>query len=375
MRSGQVAGPFPFQVCRLRIHRVIVSSSLVLALAVGGAVIAPPALQGWRLQQAQDDATELSRLRLPGVATQDRIAHEIDLAVTAGDLSLAESFLALAAERGTAVAPDRIARIEALKANALARAVSDFGHGFVAGERESDAAFAGALVGDISGFGDLRDLAREGSRLAAGETIDETVLVLAAVGLAISAATWVSLGGGLPARGGVSAVKAASKAKLLSPVLTANLGRMAAGAIDRPALSASFGAAARLDLAAAKATAGGIVRPAALARFTALGQDAGSLYARTGQRGLRQVLAVAEDAGDIGRAAKLAAAKPSTARAVLKLLGRSALVLGALGLQAAGFMLALLAYALAIAMAAQRFGWWLGRLGRTSRARESVSSA
>jgi hypothetical protein len=359
----------------LRIARLIVSSSIIVALAAGGAMIAPPALQNWQLQQAKDDPAKLSQLRLAGFVTQDRIAGEIDRAIAAGDLGLAESFVALAIERGIAIAPERIARTEALKANALAQAVSDFGHGFIAGERESDAAFAGALVGDISGFGDLRDLAREGRKFIDGELTDETVLALAVVGLAITAATWVSLGGGLPARGGVSAVKAASKAKLLSPVLTANLGRMAAGAVDRPALATSLGAAARLDLAAAKAAAGGIVRPAALARFTTLGQDAGALHARTGQRGLRQVLAIAEDAGDVGRAAKLVAAKPSTARAVLKLLGRSALVLGALSLQAVGWMLALLAYALAIAMAAQRFGWWLGRLGRKPRTEASASTA
>jgi hypothetical protein len=370
-----VAGPFAFQVARLRIARLIVSSSIIAALAAGGAMIAPPAVQGWRLQQAQDDPAELSRLRLAGVATQDRIDHEIAQAAAAGDLALAESFVSLAAERGIAVAPERIAQVEALRQNAVVRAVSDFGHGFVAGERESDAAFAGALVGDVSGFGDLRDLAREGRKVIDGGQADETVLAIAAVGLAITAATWISLGGGLPARGGLSAVKAASKAKLLSPVLTANLGRMAAGALDRPALAASLGAAARLDLAAAKASAGGIVRPAALARFTTLGQDAGTLYGRTGQRGLRQVLAVAEDAGDIGKAAKLAAARPSTARAILKLLGRSALVIGALSLQAAGWMLALLGYALAIAMAAQRLGWWLGRLGRKRRAEMSTQAA
>lgn len=368
LRSGQTTGPFRFQVSRLHIARLAVTSITVIGLATGGAMIAPPGLQSWQLHQARDDPAELSRLRLDGVATADRLTDEIDRAVAAGDPDLADSFVALAAEREIAIAPEQRARIEVLRETALTRAVSDFGQGFVAGDRESDAAFAGALVGDISGFGDLRDLAHEGRKLAGGEQVDEMVMALAAVGLAISAATWISLGGGLPARGGLSAVKAASKAKLLSPVLSANLSRMAAGALDRPALAASVGAAVRLDLAAARVAAGGIVRPAALARFTALGQDAGALYARTGQRGLRQVLAVAEDAGDVRRAAKLAAAKPSTARAVLKLLGRSALVLGALSLQAAGWMLALLGYALAIAMAAQRFGWWLGRLGRARHA-------
>lgn len=352
----------------MHIARLAIAPVLMVALVAAGGAVVPPALYNWRLHRAADEPAELSRLRLDAVADSTRLAAEIDRALAAGDAELAESFVALAAERGISVAPEQLARMKVLRETALTRAVSDFGHGFVAGERESDAAFAGALVGDISGFGDLRDLVREGHKFAGGGEVDETVLALAAVGLAISAATWVTLGGGLPARGGLSAVKAASRAKLLSPVLTANLGRMAAGAVDRPALTASLGAAARLDLAAAKATAGTIVRPAALARFTALGQDAGALYARTGQRGLRQVLAVAEDAGDIGRAAKLAAAKPSTARAVLKLLGRSALVLGAFSLQAAGWMVALFGYLLAIAMVAQRFGWWLGRLGRKRRA-------
>lgn len=340
---------------------------VALGLAGAGATVVPPAWRLWELHAAADDPVALSRLRLDATLDSARVAAGIDEAILAGDVELAESFVALAAERSIAVAPDLALRLQALREGAWVRAASDFGHGFLAGQRESDAAFVGALASDVSGFGDLRDLAMEGRKLLGGEGADETILALSAVGLAVSAATWISMGGGLPARGGLSAVKAAGKAKLLSPALTASLGRAAAGALDRPALAASLGAAARLDLAAAKVAAGGIVRPAALARFSALGQDAGSLYARTGQRGLRQVLAVAEDAGDIRKAARLGAAKPSTARATLKVLGRSALVLGTLGLSVASWMLALLGYALALAMAAQRFGCWLGRLGRNRR--------
>lgn len=350
----------------MRIARLAIAPAVILGLAAAGGTVVEPGLRHWQLHRAADDPAELSRLRLDTAAEPARIASEIDQAVATGDAELAESFVALAAERAIAVAPEWLAQIEALRASGLRRAAADFGHGFLAGERDSDAGLAGALAADISGFGDLRDLYREGHKLLGGERADETVMALAAAGLAISAATWLSFGGGLPARGGLSAVKTASKAKLLSPALTADLGRMTAGALDRPALAASLGAAAKLDLAAAKAAAGSIVRPPALTRFAALGQDAGALYARTGQRGLRQVLAVAEEAADIRRAARLAAARPSTVRATLKLLGRSALVLGAIGLQAAGWMIALLGYALALAIAAQRFGWWLGRLGRTT---------
>ncbi|HEV7336027.1 MAG TPA: hypothetical protein VGO06_08670 [Bosea sp. (in: a-proteobacteria)] len=346
-----------------------VGLALLLALGLGGAgvLVAPPALRLWELHAAADDPVALSRLRLDQALDAARVATGIEEAISAGDIALADSFISLATDRDIAVAPEQLRRLQALRDGAWLRAASDFGHGFVAGARDSDAAFAGALASDVTGFGDLRDLALEGRKLLGGEGADETILALSAVGLAVSAATWVSMGGGLPARGGLSAVKAAGKAKLLSPALTASLGRAAAGALDRPALAASLGAAARLDLAAAKVAAGGIVRPAALARFTALGQDAGVLYARTGQRGLRQVLAVAEDAGDIGKAARLGAAKPSTLRATLKVLGRSALALGAFSLSAASWMLALLGYVLVLAMAAQRFGWWLGRLGRRRR--------
>lgn len=332
----------------------------ILALG-GGATVAPQGVRHWQLLDAADDPVALSRLRLDETLTAQRVAAEIETALAARDIELAESFVALATERDLAVAPQQRERIAKLNDAGIANAIEDFGHGFLNGDREGGAAFAGALAGDIAGVGDLRDLASEGRKWLGGEVADPTVLALAAAGLALSAATWISLGGALPARNGLSLVKSASKARLLSPALTASLTRAAVQAVDRPALSASMAAASRLDIAAARAAAGGVVRPVAMARLTALGQDAGALYARTGQRGLRQVLSIADDAGDIRRAATLATAKGSTLRATLKVLGRGALVLGAFSLTAFGWIVALIGYALALAMLAQRLGWWLGR--------------
>jgi hypothetical protein len=341
--------------------RLALTLVAILALGGGGAAIAPPAIRHWQLLAAADDPVALARLRLDEVLTPQRVAAEIDAALLARDPELAASFIALATERGFVVTAEQRQRLAALNDASVSTAFTDFGQGFLAGDREGGAAFAGALVGDVVGFGDLRDLTSEGRKWLGGGAADPAVLALAAAGLALSAATWVSLGGALPARNGLSLVKSASKAKLLSPALAANLTRAAAQALDRPALNASLAAATRLDIAAARAAAGGIVRPAALARLTALGQDAGALYARNGQRGLRQVLAVADDAADIRRAATLSAAKGTGFRATLKVLGRGALVLGALGMSAVGWMLALLGYVLALAMLAQRLGWWLGR--------------
>lgn len=330
-------------------------------MLAGGLVVAPPALRHWRLYAAADDPAALSRLRLDEALAAARVSAEIDSAIAARDPELGLSFVTLAQERGMPVTPARLQALADLAEPSLLRAAEDFGHGFVNGDRDGGASFAGALVGDVVGFGDLRDLTSEGRKWLGGETTDTTVVAIAAAGLALSAATWVSLGGVLPARNGLSLVKSASKAKVLSPALAASLGRVAVQAVDRPALDASIAAAARLDLVAARGAAAGIMRPAALNRLAALGQDAGALYARSGQRGLRQVLAVAEDAADIRRAATLSAAKGTGFRATLKVLGRGALVLGALSLSALGWMFALIGYAVALAMLAQRLGWWLGR--------------
>ncbi|MGO4738457.1 hypothetical protein AB4099_18045 [Bosea sp. 2KB_26] len=353
--------------------KAIQALCVVPALIGAGALVLPRGWNGLQLQAAAHDPVALSDLRLQGVLASGRIAEEIDAAIAAGDTELGGSFVDLAAEHRITVTEDQRERLARLQNEATTRALKDFGSGFVSGERVSNAGFAGAVVSDVVGVGDLRDLAGEGQKLLRGETTDYVVLVLAAGGLALSVATWASLGSGLPARGGLSVVKATAKAGMLSPKLTANLTRMAAGAVDLPALTASLTAAARFDLAAARASSAAIVRPAAMTRLATLGQDAGALYARTGQAGLRQVLAVADNAGDIGRAARLSAAKGSTTRAVLKVLGRSALVLGALSLTTTSWIFALFGYAVALAMLAQRFGWWLGRLG-SARRRQNQSS-
>ncbi|MBX9910676.1 MAG: hypothetical protein K2Z25_18460, partial [Beijerinckiaceae bacterium] len=226
----------------LRIRSLLLTLILLPGVTGAGLYVAPPAWRHWQLHLAADDPVALSALRLDEALTQARLSAEVEAAIAARDAGLVESFVALSHERGLAISSDQHARITALKDGAVMRAVSDFGQGFLAGERESEAGFAGALAGDVIGFGDLRDLAVEGRKWLGGEAADPTVLAFAAAGLALSAATWISLGGALPARNGVSLLKGASRAKLLSPALTASLGRVALDAVDRPALAAGLAA-------------------------------------------------------------------------------------------------------------------------------------
>jgi hypothetical protein len=76
--------------------------------------------------------------------------------------------------------------------------------GFATGEPNDGAGLAGTATGDLFGFGDIRDAVREGGRLALGQPADELVLGLAGVGLAITAGTYATLGAAVPARVGLS---------------------------------------------------------------------------------------------------------------------------------------------------------------------------
>jgi hypothetical protein len=187
------------------------------------------------------------------------------------------------------------------------------------------------------------------------------VVGLAAVGLAITAGTWASLGSALPARGGITAVKAARKAGRLSKPLAASLARTTTDVVDRGAVRQALAAARRVELSEARTLARQAVRPGAVGRLRALSEDAATLYARTGQRGVMQTLALAENADEVGRAARLAASQGSRTRAILKVLGRGALVLGGVLGSLVSWLLAAMAWMVAVAVLARRLGLRLGR--------------
>lgn len=336
---------------------------LTLAILLGGlaAKTLAPARDGVRLLAVADDPVALSEARLDKILTPARFSVELDAALAAGDEDLADSFVDLGRARGLAPTPEQQARIAALHAGARARAADDFVDGFLHGARDGGAALAGAIAGDLTGYGDMRDLWNEGEKIRRGEKADELVVGLAAVGLALSAATVTSIGAALPARSGLTLVKNAGKTGRLSRPLAKTLAGSAAKSVDREALTAGLSALAKLDLAAARAAAVKVVRPGALATFRALGEDAATLYRRAGARGVKDALAVAENGMEVRKAARLAAVKGSSTRAILAALGRGALVFGGLAATAANAIFAFIASLLGLAMLAQRFGFWLGR--------------
>lgn len=332
-----------------------------LALVGSGLPLVPRARTAARLLAVAENPPAIAAIRLPQVLTLERVEAEIHAAIAAEDDDLAQSFLDLADAHGVAVDPDRRAQVAAMRSEGTYRAARAFAAGVATGEAETAAGLAGVLAADISGLGDIRDIAREGPICARGEACDTLVLGLATVGLATNAATIASAGAATPLRAGVTILKTARKLGRLPAPLAAALIRMVRAAVDPEAVRVLIRAGGRLDAAGLTAGARSAVRPDALRGLRDLGGNVYGLYTAAGPRGVLQVLGIAQTPGEIARAERLALRFGTRTRATLKLLDRAALVLGR---EVAALMrtaLFALAWVFGLALVCRQLGTALGR--------------
>ena len=251
-------------------------------------------------RSAAADPVQIADRALDGSFNHDVAASEIRAALESGDAGLAQSFVELAAERGVPVDPSLTKKVNDAATNrgSFADTAGRFVHGLWTGEPADLASLAGTAVGDLFVFGDIRDAAREGTRYLTGQKYDPWILGLAGVGIGLTAATYVTLGAGLPERVGLSLVKAARRTGRLNPALAARAAREVVKVEE----------------------AGGLFE---------LTGNVGRVETRAGAQAALDSLAVVESPQDMSRLARLAAAKGSKTRAIIKLLGRAAIVLTA----------------------------------------------
>ncbi len=358
--------------CEARAHEGHVSGLRTVALlglagtacAAALLVTLPHAREAAEVFSAQDDPAALSdiqmrRLIARGYGSAD-ITGAIDDALKADDADLARSYLDVAMAHGITVPDGLAARVDDAVAaeTSPARIATRFATGFVTGQADDAASLTGTVAGDLFVFGDVRDVIREGKHLVAGEEADHLILGLAATGLAVTAATYVSVGGAAPVRTGLSLVKDARKIGRLGEGLSAWVARSARGVVDAPALRNAMTTASVTRPAqtvdAVKAAfkvekAGGLVR---------LGKDAGRLSGKLGVRGTFDALKIAESPKDVTRAVRLAESKGSQTRALFKILGRGAILLAAGTFQLAwwlfGALMALVSFVIWIKATTER---------------------
>jgi hypothetical protein len=255
-----------------------------------------------------------------------------------------------------------------------------FASGLVTGTADDVASLSGTVAGDLFVFGDIRDVVREGKHLAMGEDTDHLILGLATAGLAVTAATYVSLGGAVPLRAGLTLVKDARRVGRLGEGLTRWAGRSAREVVDTPLLQHAVATGSVMrpgeTISAIKAAfraekAGGLVR---------LAKDIGRVGEKAGTKGALDTLRIAEGPKDVARAARLAESKGGQTRAILKLLGRGALLLAAgafdLALWIFGALLALFGFVSSIKATTERLtmAWLTRRKARRVRKQLALGS-
>jgi hypothetical protein len=301
--------------------------------AAACAALWPHARESAAILVAQDDPAQLSDLQINSALrnNQSLVADHIERALAAGDADLAASFVELAKEKNILVSDELLEQVRdaVTEANSASHFARGFASGLVTGNADDVASMSGTVAGDLFVFGDIRDVVREGKHLATGEQVDRLVLGLAAAGLAVTAATYVSIGGAAPVRAGLTLVKDARKVGRLGEGLTLWAGRSARDLVDTPLLENAVEQASVLRPGQSIDAIKAAFHPEQAAGLVRLGKDVGRVGEKAGVRGALDTLSIAEGPKDVARAARLAESKGSQTRAILKILGRGALLLAA----------------------------------------------
>jgi hypothetical protein len=366
----------------MRIGRAIASMGICAALF---AALWPHARDAGAILAAQDDPAELSDIRLNSALRNDKALVEqgIEAALAADDADLAASFVDLAREKNISLSEDLSRRVREAVAeeNSSAHFAKRFATGLVTGDADDVASLSGTVAGDLFVFGDIRDIVREGKHLAMGEDTDRLVLGLATVGLAVTAATYVSVGGVAPVRAGLTLVKDARKVGRLGEGLTQWAGRSAREVVDTPMLQQAVATGSVLRPGQTMTAIKAAFRAEKAGALVRLAKDVGRVGEKAGTRGALDTLRMAEGPKDVARAARLAESKGSQTRAILKLLGRGALLLAVGGfnltLWVFGALLALFGFLSSIKAATERLtmAWLRAKKARRLRKQMAVATA
>jgi len=319
------------RACRMKWLRISTALTGIAACGFLLAQVAPHAREAGAIFAAQDDPAALSELQLDrALRRNDRLVQDnIEAALAAGDADLADSFVALARDRNIALPDDLLSRVsDAVKdENSTSQFAKRFATGLVTGNADDVASLSGTVAGDLFVIGDIRDVVREGKHLAMGEDTDRLVLGLATAGLAVTAITYVSVGGAAPVRAGLTLVKDARKVGRLGEGLAAWAGRSAREVVDTPMLQNAVAKGSVFRPGETVSAIKAAFRAEKAGALVRLGKDVTRVAEKTGTRGAMDTLRIAEGPKDVARAARLAEAQGGKTRAIMKLLGRGALLL------------------------------------------------
>lgn len=360
--------------------------SALVGVAICGALLAaigPHAREAGRTLAAQDDPATLSDLQINSALRNNPalVDNNVEAALRSGDADLADSFVQLARDNDVAVDDDTSRRVSDALAeeNSSSHFARRFATGLITGTADDVASLSGTIAGDLFVFGDIRDVVRESKHLVMGEETDRLILGLATAGLAVTAATYVSVGGATPVRAGLSLVKDARKVGRIGEGLAEWAGRSAREVVDMPVLQEAVASSSVLRPGQSVSAISAAFRAEKAGALVRLAKDVGRITEKAGTRGALDTLKISEGPKDVARAARLAESKGGQTRAIIKTLGRGALWLATGAFELATWLfsalLALFGLLSSIKATAERATQaWLDRK-RARRLRAAVATA
>ena len=371
MRDAEGFAPPDHRLMRSpRIGPVLV---IVAVLAAAAAYVVPQGIEAQSALAIEDDPVAIAERALDEKFNAAVARRGIEAALADNDADLAKSFVDLANDRHIALDPDLIKKVDAAVAEAAStkHAAESFAMGLVTGEPNDAAGLAGTTVGDLFVFGDIRDALREGTRLATGQPADEMVLGLACVGLAITAGTYATLGAATPARVGLTAAKIARKSGKLGSELALYIGRALREVVDMGQLRKALAGFSITEPQLAIRAARDVVKLRRARGLVDLASDVGKVQQKAGTRAALDALKVAENPREMSRVAKLAEKEGGKTRAILKVVGRGAILLtGAvfdLGVWILGALFTLFSFVCALKSTTERVTLRVIRRGKERR--------
>jgi hypothetical protein len=365
--------------------RLSLAVAYMVASAAVGAVLWPHARDASAILAAQNEPAQLADIRINSALRNNPklVEENIEAALAAHDADLANSFVELAREKNLALSDALTTRVSDAVAEekSTSRFAKGFATGLVTGNADDVASLSGTVAGDLFVFGDIRDVVREGKHLAMGEDTDRLVLGLATAGLAVTAATYVSVGGVAPIRAGLTMVKDARKVGRLGEGLTQWAGRSVREVVDAPVLQQAVASGSVLRPGETVSAIKAAFRAEKAGALVRLAKDVGRVGEAAGTRSALDTLRIAEGPKDVARAARLAESRGGQTRAILKLFGRGALLLAAGAFNLAswifGALLALFSFLSSIKATTERLtlAWLRARKARRLRKQLAAAAA
>lgn len=234
------------------IVRLIMTACVVVGLIFIGALIFDPA--------RGQDLTAWIRSELQGRTNSADLTQRVEDALSRNDYDEAAMYADIAEFTGIPLAPDVQARFTEQASGV--RALATGTDGFIDATRRdaptNTSALAGAVASDLTMIGDLRDIGLQGARMRDGRPYDELLIELSVVGLALTSQFSASAAPALPAKVGVSVLKAADRADTLSPDFLEFLRPRLERAVDLKALAAALKGVDLEDAMATRKAAEGV---------------------------------------------------------------------------------------------------------------------